>query len=150
MYSNNLCNLPFSLTTVVEKVHQYTGTELSKKDGLYVVAAMAEEFKIKAREQIFNLQINAEKVKNELNNNSYYLSFDESAAIKAKSYVEAHNRCVDYLVGPLKDMLRPVWSVYWGESCTGISIICTWLLKADQDEGKKVFDKLNLVHNYDI
>lgn len=150
MNNCSLLSLPYSIISIVEKVHYYTGNPITKNNGLYVTALMAEEFKGKAREQIFSLQLNAEKVKNELNNNFYYLSFDESSAIKAKSYTESYNRCIDFLVDPLRDMLRPVWNVYWAESCTGIGTVCTWLLKADQDNGKKVFAKLNLVQDYDI
>jgi hypothetical protein len=134
--------LPYSLTQIVEKVYFYSQTEFDKNNGLYVTASIGEEFRLKCLEQSFQMQLSIENLKSQINNKSWHLSFDDSSFSKVKAHAEVYNLCAERLYAPLRDILRPVWNVYWGESATSLGTIATWLIKADEDKGAKVFAKL--------
>jgi len=135
-------SLPFTFVELVRKVQYYTGNE-DCDNGLMLIAEMAEEHRLKCRSEIFNLQVELEKTKHMIDNKSWNLSFDNTSAAQVKACAEVFNRCADHLTMRLKEMLRPVWNVYWGESCTGLAIISTWVLRAEEDGGKKVFARLS-------
>lgn len=137
--------LPLSTTLIVEKVYHYTNTPLDKKNGIYVIAKLIEESKLKCYEDLFCIQRSVQKAKESLNDKESFFEFDDSSVSSLKSNMATINRLLDFLYEPLRDMLRPVWSVYWGESCTSLSTICIWINKADMDGGEKVFFKLNSI-----
>lgn len=138
--------LPFTATEIVKKVYFYTKNELSDDNYLYLMAKLSDETRIKLYDEVFYMKSVAEKVNLQLNDKSCYINFDDSNFHAAKSYSIMINRYTDYLFAPLRDMLRPVWNVYWNEGCNSFNSICTWLIKADQDSGVKVFEKLDGVN----
>lgn len=147
--SNNQLSLPYTLTQIVEKVYYYTGKSLSEKDkltnGIYVMASISEDYRLKAREELFKLQLEIQNVKGMIDDRCWNISSQSINAANVTSYIEVVNRCSDYLTISLKELLRPVWNVYWNESCEGLGSICVWLLKADEDNGVKVAAKLSAV-----
>ena len=135
-------SLPYTLTQIVEKCFYYTGSELNKQHGLYVLAHIGEEFKSRCQEDLFEIKKSIELVDKNIKNNSWQLVFDDQHSAKLKANSQTYNLCAERLYAPLRDMLRPVWNVYWGESATSLVSISIWLLRADEDNGAKVFAKL--------
>lgn len=132
----------YTATEIVKKIYLYTGKELQNNDHLYMTAKLSDEIRVKLHEEIFYMRVITEKVNSQLKENSSYINFEDSNFHAAKSYSIMINRYTDYLFAPLRDMLRPVWNVYWNEGCNSFNSICTWLSKADEDNGAKVFEKL--------
>lgn len=139
----SILSLPFTAKEMVKKVYHYTGNTLDEKNGLIIIASVSDEYRLLCRHELFNLQIQVEKTKKSIDDKCWNLQFDDTNVAKIKSYTEVVNRCSDYLSMHLKEMLRPVWNVYWQESCNGLQSIAIWLLKADEDGGEKVFTRLS-------
>lgn len=140
----NLLSMPYTMVELVKKVYYYSGSKIENDNGALIIASMSEEYRLKCREAIFATQLELSTLKSKLDNKDWNISYNMSDVNKINSYLEVMNRCSDQLYPILRDKLRPIWNVYWGESCCGISSIAIWCLKADEDQGQKVFAKLQL------
>lgn len=136
----------YLFTEMVEKIFYYTGNELNspKYNGLLSLAKIIEENKLKIHEHVHNLKASINLTDNQLNGSDPNFSSTILGDSILKNAVELSatttliNRSMEHLWEPLKDLLQPVWKVYWSEGCNGYNSIQLWLEKADADNGVKV------------
>lgn len=135
--------LPLTAFELVEKVYKFTGRNVNKADAAWVLASMIEENKTSCRNEIFESRIAFAEINKALDNNSCVI---HNTSINHVNNIGGHvssiNRGYDFLFVTLKQILRPVWGVYWGESCDNLDAICCWLDKAELDNGRLVADKI--------
>ncbi len=137
----------YLFTEIVDKVFLYTGSSScdSRYNGLMTLAKVIEENRLEIHKHVHNLRCELNHVSDSINGNlESYDYFDHwsckagSEAYDLDSCMKLANRTREHLFLPLKEMLQPVWKVYWSEGCNTFSNIALWLDKADQDNGEKV------------
>lgn len=141
----------YLFTEIVDKVFLYTGTSSTdaKYNGLMVLAKVIEENRLEIHKHIHNMRSQLNHLSDSVNGNvgnrvdsySCYDSWTSYVGIEShglESAVNLANRTMEHLFPRIKELLQPVWKVYWSEGCNTFVDVARWLEKADVDEGKRV------------